>query len=131
MQITKSIRYIQAPFDSEEELEQVVIDNYEYIFGLCAIYLPRGLVLTSDGFGAIPDDFAFYLSKEKWFFVESEIVKHNIWNHIAPQVEKQITTDSKPESKFDWDGYEENGIQRWYPVNVIHEMNSIIFFSFT
>jgi hypothetical protein len=99
MLITKSTRYIQAPFDSEEELEQVVVDNYEYIFGPSAIYLPKGLILTPDGFGTIPDGFAFDLSKKQWFIVEAELAKHNIWTHIAPQVAKQITAASKPESK--------------------------------
>jgi hypothetical protein len=41
MLITKSTRYIQAPFDSEEELEQVVIDNFEYIFGPSSIYYQK------------------------------------------------------------------------------------------
>jgi hypothetical protein len=99
MLITPSTRFIQAPFDSEEELEQVVKDNYEYIFGPSAIYLPKGLILTPDGFGTIPDGFAFDLSKKQWFIVEAELAKHNIWNHIAPQVAKQITAASKPESK--------------------------------
>jgi hypothetical protein len=99
MLITKSARYIQAPFDSEEELEQVVIENYEYIFGPSSIYLPKGLILTTDGFGTVPDGFAFDLSKKQWFIVEAELAKHNIWSHIAPQVAKQITAASKPESK--------------------------------
>lgn len=99
MLITKTTRYIQAPFDSEEELEQVVIDNYEYIFGPSSIYLPKGLILTPDGFGTIPDGFAFDLSKKQWFIVEAELARHNIWTHIAPQVAKQITAASKPESK--------------------------------
>ena len=99
MLITPSTRFIQAPFDSEEELEQVVIDNYEYIFGPSSIYLPKGLIITTDGFGTIPDGFAFDLSKKQWFIVEAELAKHNIWNHIAPQVAKQITAASKPESK--------------------------------
>jgi len=97
--ITPSKRFIQAPFDSEEELEQVVKDNYEYIFGPSAIYLPKGLILTPDGFGTIPDGFAFDLAKKQWFIVEAELAKHNIWTHIAPQVAKQITAASKSESK--------------------------------
>jgi len=99
MLITKSTRFIQAPFDSEAELEQVVIDNYEYIFGPSSIYLQKALILTPDGFGTIPDGFAFDLSKKQWFIVEAELAKHNIWTHIAPQVAKQITAASKPESK--------------------------------
>jgi hypothetical protein len=41
MLITSSTRFIQAPFDSEEELERVVVDNYEYIFGPSTIYLSK------------------------------------------------------------------------------------------
>ena len=46
MLIAKSTRFIQAPFDSEEELEQVIIDNYEYIFGPSAIYIPNASIET-------------------------------------------------------------------------------------
>lgn len=99
MLIAQSTRYIQAQFDSEEELEKAVIDNYEYIFGPSAIYLPKGLIQTPDGFGTISDGFAFDLSKKQWFIVEAELARHNIWNHIAPQVAKQITAASNPESK--------------------------------
>ena len=99
MLITKSTRFIQAPFDSEAELEQVVIDNSGSIFGPSSIYLQKALILTPDGFGTIPDGFAFDLSKKQWFIVEAELAKHNIWTHIAPQVAKQITAASKPESK--------------------------------
>jgi hypothetical protein len=42
----------------------ILIDNYEYIFGPSSIYLPKGLILTPDGFGTIPDGFAFDLFKK-------------------------------------------------------------------
>ena len=99
MLITSSRRFIQAPFDSEEELERVLVDNYEHIFGPSAIYLPRALIKTPGGYGTIPDGFAFDLSKKQWFIVEAELAKHDLWNHIAPQAAKQITAASKPETK--------------------------------
>ena len=63
MLIASSKRFIQAPFDSEEELERVVVDNYEHIFGPSAIYLPRALIRTPGGYGTIPDGFAFDLPR--------------------------------------------------------------------
>ena len=99
MLIASQTRFIQAPFDSEEELERVLVDNYEHIFGPSAIYLPKALITTPGGYGTIPDGFAFDLSKKQWFIVEAELAKHDLWNHIAPQVAKQITAASKPESK--------------------------------
>jgi hypothetical protein len=100
MLIASSRRFIQAPFDSEEELERVLVDNYEHIFGPSAIYLPRALIKTPGGYGTIPDGFAFDLSKKQWFIVEAELAKHDLWNHIAPQIAKQITAASKPETKL-------------------------------
>jgi len=88
-----------STIDSEEELERVLVDNYEHIFGPSAIYLPKALITTPGGYGTIPDGFAFDLSKKQWFIVEAELAKHDLWNHIAPQVAKQITAASKPESK--------------------------------
>lgn len=99
MLIFSTSRFIQAPFDSEAELENVVVQNYEYIFGPSSIYLPKGKISTPDGAGTVPDGFAFDVSKKQWFIVEAELAKHNVWSHIAPQVAKQITAALKPESK--------------------------------
>jgi hypothetical protein len=99
MLISSSTRFVQAPFDSEAELENVVVQNYEYIFGPSSIYLPKGKISTPDGVGTIPDGFAFDVANKQWFIVEAEIARHNVWSHIAPQVAKQITAALKPESK--------------------------------
>jgi hypothetical protein len=88
--IASSKRFIQTSFDSEEELERVLVDNYEHIFGPSAVYLPRALIKTPGGYGTIPDGFAFDLSKKQCFIVEAEPAKHDLWNYIAPQVAKQI-----------------------------------------
>lgn len=99
MLIVASSRFVQAPFDSEAELENVVVQNYEYIFGPASIYLPKGKISTMDGAGTVPDGFAFDVARKQWFIVEAELAKHNVWSHIAPQVAKQITAALKPESK--------------------------------
>lgn len=99
MLISSSGRFVQAPFDSEAEIEKVVVQNSEYIFGPSSIYLPKGKISTSDGAGTIPDGFALDIANTQWFIVEAELAKHNVWSHIAPQVAKQITAALKPESK--------------------------------
>jgi hypothetical protein len=55
MFIVKDKKYVIAKFDSEDELETVVVDNAEYIFGPSSIYLPKSLIRTADGAGTIPD----------------------------------------------------------------------------
>jgi hypothetical protein len=89
-------KFIEAAFSSEQELEQVVVANSEYLFGPSSIYLPRALIRTRDGFGTVPDGFAFDLGARRWFVVEAELGKHNVWSHIAPQVAKQITAANNP-----------------------------------
>jgi hypothetical protein len=90
MLIFKDTKFIKSPFDSEAELEQVIVDNYEYLFGPTSFYLPKAKIKTADGGGTIPDGFAIDIGQRKWYLVEAELMHHSVWNHIAPQVTKQI-----------------------------------------
>lgn len=99
MLIFKETKFIKTPFKNEDELEQVVVSNYEYIFGPTSIYLPKKLIKTGDGIGTIPDGFAIDLGSKKWYLVEAELLHHNVWTHIAPQVSKQVIASLQPISK--------------------------------
>lgn len=90
MIITTDKKFIKASFENESEIENVVISNYEFIFGPSSIYLPKKLIKTGDGGGTIPDGFAIDLDSKKWYLVEAELIQHNVWSHIAPQVTKQM-----------------------------------------
>ncbi len=99
MLIIKDRVFIKSPFVNEQELEQVVVDNYEYIFGPTSIYLPKALIKTGDGTGTIPDGFAIDLASKKWYLGEAELLYHNVWGHIAPQKSKQVIASLQPSSK--------------------------------
>ena len=99
MLIFKNTKFIKSPFRNEDELEQVIISNYEFVFGPKSIYLPKKLIKTIDGVGTIPDGFAIDLSAKRWYLVEAELLHHNVWNHIAPQVSKQLIASLQPLSK--------------------------------
>jgi hypothetical protein len=99
MLILENRKFIQAAFRSESELESVVIDNAESIFGPSSIYFPRLLFRTGDGARTIPDGFVIDPSTRQWYLVEAELARHGVWNHIAPQVAKQIIAASQPLSK--------------------------------
>ncbi len=99
MLILEDRKFIKTPFNNELELEQVVVDNYEYIFGPSSIYLPKALIKTGDGTGTIPDGFAIDLASRKWYLVEAELLHHNVWGHIAPQISKQVIASLQPFSK--------------------------------
>lgn len=90
MIIAGSTTFIEASFTNEDEIEKVVFNNYEYLFGPSSFIIPKALIQTPDGVGAIPDGFAIDLSNRKWYLVEAELLSHSVWNHIAPQITKQI-----------------------------------------
>ena len=50
-------KYVETSFTSEEEWETVVEKHYEHIFGPLSVYLPKQLVSTKGGEGAVPDGF--------------------------------------------------------------------------
>jgi hypothetical protein len=99
MLIFKDTKFIKSPFDSEAELEQVIVDNYEYLFGPTSFYLPKAKIKTADGVGTIPDGFVIDIGQKKWYLVEAELVHHSVWNHIAPQVTKQLLASQQPITK--------------------------------
>ncbi len=99
MLIFKDTKFIKAPFDSEAELEQVIVDNYEYLFGPTSFYLPKTKIKTADGVGTIPDGFAIDIGLRKWYLVEAELMHHSVWSHIAPQVTKQILASQQSITK--------------------------------
>ena len=99
MLIFKDTKFIKSPFNSEAELEQVIVDNYEYLFGPTSFYLPKAKIKTADGVGTIPDGFAIDIGQKKWYLVEAELMHHSVWNHIAPQVTKQILASQQQITK--------------------------------
>jgi hypothetical protein len=99
MLITNKKRFIQTAFDSEDEIEKIVAENYSDIFGPSSLYFPKSLIKTADGAGTIPDGFAIDIAERRWFIVEAETSKHSVWGHIAPQVAKQIVAASQSSTR--------------------------------
>ena len=92
-------KFVATAFDNEDEIERVAIANAEYIFGPSSIYVPKTLIRTLDGTGTIPDGYAIDLDGRRWYIIEAELAHHSVWNHIAPQVAKQIIAANNPETK--------------------------------
>lgn len=90
MLIVGEKRFIVTPFENEVELERVVLENYEDIFGPDSLLLPKKLIKSADGAGTVPDAFAIDLLQRRWYIVEAELLGHGVWRHIAPQVAKQL-----------------------------------------
>jgi len=90
MLIYNDDRFIETSFANEEEIENVVFENYEYLFGYSSFLISKTLIKTNDGAGTIPDGFVIDLTKKRWYLVEAETSKHSVWGHIAQQISKQI-----------------------------------------
>lgn len=89
-------KYFRAPFLDESEIDKVVKDYAEYLFGSSILFLPKSKITTLGGAGTIPDGFVIDVESEEWFMVEAELATHGTWQHIAPQVSKQLAaTDSQ------------------------------------
>lgn len=99
MILIKNKKYIKSNFLNEAEIEDVVSRNYEYLFGPNSIFLPKALIKTADGVGTIPDAFAIDMETKKWYLVEAELMCHNVWNHIAPQVTKQVLAAQEKQTR--------------------------------
>lgn len=95
MLLSHDKKYIKAPFQNESELEQVIIANYEYIFGPSSFYLPKSKIITADGVGTIPDGFVIDIGQRTWYIVEAELISHGVYEHIVPQITKQVVASSQ------------------------------------
>ena len=99
MLLVDNRKFVATAFDNEDEIERVAIQNADFIFGPSSIYIPKKLIRTFDGTGTIPDGYAIDLDGRRWYVVEAELAHHSVWNHIAPQVAKQIIAANNPATK--------------------------------
>src|SRR5262245_3539539 len=99
MLINDDEQFIRAQFDNEAEIDLVVQRYAEQLFGSSCIYLPKTKISTSGGRGTIPDAIVIDVQSEEWFVVEAELASHGTWEHIAPQISRQLAATSFPETK--------------------------------
>ena len=99
MLVNEKVRMIKTPFDNEAEIEGVVMKYSELLFGSSIIYLPKSKITTIGGKGTIPDGFVIDVQSEEWFIVEAERAVHGTWEHIAPQISKQLAAVATPATR--------------------------------
>lgn len=93
--------FIKSSFKDENELEKVVQSNYESIFGEDVIFIPQKSIETEDGFGTIPEAIVINFSAKKWYIVEVELARHDIWGHIVRQISMQIVAADNPKMRHE------------------------------
>ena len=90
-----SIRYLPYNYQSEQELENFVVEHHEEIFGENTLFFEKKKLRTPSGIGSIPDGFVLDLKKKKWYIVEVELAAHSVFNHITSQLFKFSVSISK------------------------------------
>jgi hypothetical protein len=99
MLINDSEQFIRVAFDNEAEIERVVQRFSEQLFGSSIIYLPQTRIMTGGGRGTVPDAIVIDVESEEWYLVEAERAVHGTWEHIAPQVSRQLAAVSSSETR--------------------------------
>lgn len=99
MLINDQEQFLKAQFDNKAEIDGVVQKYSEQLFGSSSIYLPKTKITTSGGRGTIPDAFVIDVQSEEWFLVEAERAVHGTWEHIAPQISKQLVAVATLETR--------------------------------
>jgi len=83
-------RFIKTSFQDEDEIEKIVLENASLLFGPYAIIVPKQFIQTSGGYSTVPDGIVIEMNRREWFLLEVERATHGTWEHIAPQVSKQL-----------------------------------------
>ena len=99
MLVNDQEKLIRTPFDNEAEIEKVVQDFAEDLFGPSIIYLPQTRITTIGGRGSVPDAVVIDVESEEWYIVEAERAAHGTWEHIAPQVSRQLAAVASTETR--------------------------------
>ena len=64
-----------------------------------AIFIPGFQVATTSGKRGVPDEFAFNFHDREWFVIESELLDHGVWPHIAEQIVRFVVAMQNPQSR--------------------------------
>ena len=86
-------------YDNEAELHNWVERNISSVFGE-VIYLPGNFFInTKRNKGGKPDGFLLDLKNSTWTIIESELIEHGVWDHIAEQIIRFIVASKNDSTK--------------------------------
>lgn len=85
-------RFVEFEFEKETDFEKEISENSKLFFGKDSIFIDAKKKIETKSLGnSIPDGFLFDLSDKEnpeFYLVEVELSKHDIFNHIFPQITK-------------------------------------------
>ncbi len=85
-------------FDNENELHSWVESQVKEFFG-DVIYVPGTFFINTKGKkGGRPDGLVLDMANSSWTIVESELLQHGVWDHIAEQIIRFVVAAKNPET---------------------------------
>jgi len=89
----------KTQFVDEKELHTWVEEKINDFFG-DVIYLPGNFIIkTKREKGAKPDGFVLDLHNSSWTIIETELIEHGVWEHIAEQIIRFIVATKNDSTK--------------------------------
>jgi len=89
----------EQSFDSEKELQDWVEENFKSFFG-DVIFIPGNFFIsTKKAKGAKPDGFILDLHNQSWTIIETELLHHGVWDHIAEQIIRFVVAAKSEKTK--------------------------------
>ncbi len=82
------IKYLPYKYKDEDELERLLIEHSEIIFGTDSVIFPKRKIKARSGIGTIPDGFVVLINEKKWYILEVELTSHPLYDHIVVQISK-------------------------------------------
>ena len=85
------VHYYLHQHQAESDLQRLVEQNIEHIFGESTIFLPGkriGVPRGQKGAKGIPDGFVVLIKEKRWAIIEVELASHPIHDHIISQVSR-------------------------------------------
>ncbi|MBA7486613.1 hypothetical protein ES707_22174 [subsurface metagenome] len=86
--VKDDVRYLPHKYRNEDELENLVKEHVEFIFGNNSLFFEKSKIKSSASIVSIPDGFVLLPLEEKWYVIEVELSKHPLHDHIVPQILK-------------------------------------------
>lgn len=86
--IKDCVRYVPYEYENEAELEAMIFEHYREIFGKNTLLFSKKKINSPARIGTIPDAFVIDFGSRRWFVVEVELSRHQVYEHIVTQITK-------------------------------------------
>lgn len=93
------IKYLHYKYEDEDELERLLIEHNEVIFGENSVFFPKHEIKARSGIATIPDGFVLLMDDKKWYILEVELALHPLHEHIVVQISKFNSAIKNPTAR--------------------------------